>query len=283
MPLFSVIIPTYNAGRDLDRCLASLAAQTYKDFEVIVADDGSTDDTKKIAESYRDRLTLIYKWEENWGGPARPRNRGIKLARAEWICFLDQDDWWYPNKLETCALHVNSADIIYHDLDIYSGVSSKPLRGLRSRQLTDDPFTDLMLNGNALFTSATVVKKAILQQVDGMAEDKTLVTLEDYDCWLKIARITKKFLYIPESLGAYSQGAGLFGSLKHVDSPEALWRRNVGYLRTPEERKLATSIMKFNQARMYHNNKRYGRAFVLYCEAGPTFLVNRLIRRFRPK
>ena len=217
-------------------------------------------------------------------GRAGPSAQSWRCARAgEWICFLDQDDWWYPNKLEVCSLHVGSADIMYHDLDIYDGVSHEPRTGLHSRQLTDDPFTDLMLNGNALFTSATVVKKAVFQQVDGMAEDKALVTLEDYDCWLKIARITKKFFYISRSLGAYSQGAGLFGSLKHVDSPEALWRRNVGYLRTSEEKKLATSIMKFNQARMYHNNGRYGRAFVLYLQAGPTFLVGRLIRRFRLK
>jgi glycosyltransferase involved in cell wall biosynthesis len=283
MILFSVVIPTYNDARDLDRCLASLVAQTYKNFEVIVCDDGSTDNTKEVAESYQGRLDLVYEWEKNWGGPARPRNRGIALARAEWICFLDQDDWWYPNKLEECALHLDQADIMYHDADAYDGISHKLLRRLHSRQLTDDPFTDLMLNGNALLGSSVVVKKSILERVGGMAEEKKLITFEDFDCWLKIAKITKKFLYLPESLGAYSMGAGLFRNIKHINSPEELWRRNVGGLRTAQEKELAAKIVWYNQARIYHANKRYGQALVLYWKAGPVILAGRLSKYFRTK
>src|SRR5680860_1084245 len=112
MPTFSVIIPTYNRAKDIDQCLSSLLAQTYKNFEVIVCDDGSTDNTKDIVESYKDRLNIRYDWSENWGGPARPRNRGIKLSQADWICFLDSDDWWCPNKLEECVKYLDNYDAV---------------------------------------------------------------------------------------------------------------------------------------------------------------------------
>lgn len=283
MPLFAVIIPTYNRAPDLRRCLDSLVLQTHKDFEVIVCDDGSTDNTKEIAESYQDRLNLTYSWEENWGGPARPRNRGLKLAGGEWICFLDSDDWWYPNKLEECGRYLNSADIIYHDLDVYNRSSDKPLWRLRSRQLTDSPFRDLMLNNNALFNSGVIVKKSLLEQAGGITEDKRLISIEDLDCWLKIAKITNKFLYLPQALGAYWLEGNISRSIKHADSLAALWQRHVGGLSSDREKKFVTRTLKYNQARIYHINKKYGRALALYWQAGLKITAGRILRYVRAK
>ncbi len=118
--IFSVIIPKYNRTETLKRALQSLVTQTYKEFEVIVCDDGSTDNTKEIVDSFKNNLSIRYIWEENWGGPARPRNSGINISKNEWICFLDSDDWWYPKKLETVLSRLNNADIIYHDLDVFT-------------------------------------------------------------------------------------------------------------------------------------------------------------------
>lgn len=268
MITFSVIIPTYNRANDLNRCLSSLVAQTYKNFEVIACDDGSTDNTKDIVESYRDRLNIKYDWAENWGGPARPRNRGIKLAQADWICFLDSDDWWYPNKLEECALHLNSADIIYHDLDVYNNISEKPISCLHSRQLTDNPFTDLMLNNNALFNSSVVVKKSILDGIGGISEDKELISIEDSDCWLKISKITKKFFYLSKSLGAYWLESNISRTIKHAHSLEALWRKHINDLKTDKDKKFVTRTLRYSQARIYQINKQYITALKLYFQAG---------------
>ncbi len=283
MSLFSVIIPTYNRANNLGRCLASLVAQSYKNFEVIVCDDGSTDNTKEVVESYRSQLDIVYSQGEHWGGPAVPRNRGIALARTKWICFLDSDDWWYPNKLEECAKYLNSADVIYHDLDVYDNSSGRLFRRMHSRQLTDDPFTDLMLNNNALPNSSVVVRKGILEQVGGMTEDKKLVSTEDFDCWLKIARVTKRFLYIPRTLGVYALGSNISRSVLHVDSLEELWRQHVGNLHTAQEKKFVTKTLKYNQARVYHLNKQYGHALVLYCQAGFMIPAGRLLKYFRTK
>ena len=279
MPLFSVIIPTYNRADGLKKSLASLVAQTNKDFEVIICDDGSIDGTKEVVESYRNQLDLIYVWEENWGGPARPRNQGLKLARADWICFLDSDDWWYPDKLAECARHLAAVDIIYHDLDVYNDVSDRPLWLLRSRQLMADSFTDLMLNSNALFNSSVVVRKSVLAAVGGLSEDKKLIGLEDFDCWLKIAKINKRFLYLPQALGAYHLGDNISRAIRHAENLEALWRLHKDDLRSEREKKIVARTLKYNQARIYHINSHYGRAFRYYLKAGPLILISRIFRK----
>ena len=95
-PRVSVVIPTYNYGHLLEQSLESVFAQTYKDYEVILVDDGSTDDTPGIAARYEGRIRYFRK--EN-GGPSSARNEGIRQARGPLIAFLDSDDLWLPHKL----------------------------------------------------------------------------------------------------------------------------------------------------------------------------------------
>ena len=101
-PLVSVIIPTYNAARHLPESIESIFRQNYPNLEIIVIDDGSTDDTKETITPYLDKITYIYK--EN-GGPASARNMGIKLAKGEFIAFADADDLWPEDKLERQLSH----------------------------------------------------------------------------------------------------------------------------------------------------------------------------------
>src|SRR5882672_1834830 len=101
-PCFSIVIPTYNRAAKLKLTLDSVIAQTFTDFEVLVMDDGSSDNTREMVESFRDSR-IRYQWAPNSGGPATPRNRGIDAAVADWICFLDADDRWYPDKLRRVA------------------------------------------------------------------------------------------------------------------------------------------------------------------------------------
>ena len=119
-PFFTVIIPTYNRAELLRRALESVHSQTYRDFEVIVCDDGSTDHTRDVANSFAGRMHMSYLRDENWGGPARPRNRGIQEASGEWLCFLDADDWWYPEKLAAVFALTSGVDVVLCD-DIRSG------------------------------------------------------------------------------------------------------------------------------------------------------------------
>ncbi len=234
-PLFSIIIPTYNRAAKLRRSLESVEKQALRDFEVIVCDDGSTDDTKAVVEAFAKRMRVEYIREENWGGPARPRNNGIRAARGEWLCFLDADDWWYPDKLESVARHLHEGDIIYHDLDVYPKKISRIKRKVRGRRLRRHAFVDLMLRGNCIANSSVTVRKAMVERAGGVTEDGLL---EDFDLWLKIARLTDRFLYIPRSLGAYWWGEDNISDVSErlIESTKALYARHRAYLSTDDQR-----------------------------------------------
>lgn len=99
--LISIVIPTYNRSAFIRDTIQSVLEQTVNHFEIIVADDGSTDNTESIVKSFSDSRIQYY-WFKNRGYPAHPRNRGIKLSKGEYIAFLDSDDLWLPNHLELC-------------------------------------------------------------------------------------------------------------------------------------------------------------------------------------
>jgi len=126
-PYFSVILPTYNRVDKLRLTLQSLKKQTFKDFEVIICDDGSTDNTRELAGDFSKSLNMKYVNNGHWGGPARPRNEGIKIAKGEYIAFLDSDDIWYPNKLEFVKKNICDSDILYHGFDISTECKKKHL------------------------------------------------------------------------------------------------------------------------------------------------------------
>lgn len=246
-PFFSVIIPSYNRERELDRALESLAAQSCRDFEVLVCDDGSTDATPEVCRKWSGPLDLQHLPDRNSGGPARPRNRGVERARGEWLCFLDSDDWWYPRKLERVRTLCPEADLVCHDSDAVTAEGRK-LRRIRSRRLAQPVFQDLMLGWNPLVTSATCVRKSVLQQAGAFDEDRELVAVEDFDLWLRLARLTERFRYLPETLGVYvlDQGSISHYSEKNLARERAVFQRHVGFL-PREKREAATKMMLYRQ------------------------------------
>lgn len=209
-PRVSVVIPTYNRAQALRRCLESVSRQTLREFEVIVCDDGSTDDSAGVVGEFAGRIDVTYDYAENFGGPARPRNRGIRLARAPFVAFLDSDDWWKPTKLEVSLRYLHAgADVVYHDLLIATREDQRLFwRKARSRDLGVPAFRDLLVNGCPLNNSSVVVRKEYLERINGLCEDKSFVAVEDYDAWLRIARLTEKFRRIPQTLGYYWRGGG---------------------------------------------------------------------------
>lgn len=213
-PRVSVVIPTHNRARDLPRCLQSLAEQTRKDFEVIVCDDGSTDDTRDVVNAFVGDLDIAYDLAERWGGPARPRNRGIAQARAPYVAFLDADDWWAPRKLAMSVPYLDGgADVVYHDLFLVTRENQRVLfKRARARDLSPPAFLDLLMNNNALPLSSVIMRRSLLMTIGGMPEDRELIAMEDYDCWLSAARVTEKFVRVPKTLGYYWAGGGNISS-----------------------------------------------------------------------
>ena len=100
MPKVSIVIPVYNAEKYILRCMESIENQTFKDFEVIAVDDGSSDSSLKILEKFSEKTTFLKLLRQKNMGAAKARNTGIKNAAGDFICFVDSDDWLEPEYLE---------------------------------------------------------------------------------------------------------------------------------------------------------------------------------------
>jgi len=236
-PLVSVIMPTYNHAKFIGKAIDSVLNQTYKNLELIVIDNYSDDDTEKIVDSYEDKRIIYLKFRNN-GIIAASRNHGIKHSHGDYIAFLDSDDWWYPEKLKVVANYFQKADIIYHNLDIYTPRGKKYFKRIKGRPLKKPPFVDLMVNGDALANSGVVIKKSIINRVGGLSEETSLVAAEDSDLWLKISMITDKFMYIPKTLAAYWiwEGNATEISEKQLSRVKALSDKHIPFLASEDRR-----------------------------------------------
>jgi len=192
VPEVSVIIPAYNAERYLRETLESVLAQTYRDFEVIVVDDGSTDRTGAIAAGFGPPVRCI---RQANAGPSPARNRGIREARGALIAFLDADDLWLPEKLaEQVPLFDPSASLgagpqgsvglVYCHAERMDA-EGRPLPTPEARKPTGRVLEDFLFR-NHCPTSAAVVRRECLERVGGFAED--YIWAEDWHLWLRLAR-----------------------------------------------------------------------------------------------
>ena len=209
----TVIIPTYNRRVELARALDSLVAQTDPDFDVIVCDDGSTEDIALTTRAYTDRLRLQLIRIDNSGGPARPRNVGVGAAKTRWVSFLDSDDWWAPNRMARVKLELGpNADIVYHQLTVHRADAKRNERPSHGALIGEplrlsNPLLHMIRFGNPLPTSATTVRAELMRSINGFDESRDLASVEDFDAWLRLTSQGASMRIIPESLGWYWVGS----------------------------------------------------------------------------
>jgi len=200
-PKVSVVIPTYNSAQFIVETLESVFAQTYKDYEVIVVDDGSTDNTKEVLKPYMSKIRYIYK--EN-GGAASARNVGIKNAQGEYIAFLDSDDLWLPEKLEKQVRYFEKhpqIDMVFADCIRFGEEVSNTPRNYTKRLISNDMFVNIWWY-NIVPTSTVMVRKSCFEKVGLFDESRELETTEDKEMWLRIAR-EYKVGYLKEIVTKY--------------------------------------------------------------------------------
>jgi glycosyltransferase involved in cell wall biosynthesis len=184
-PRVSVIIPAYNAARTIEQTLVSVFSQTFREFEVIVVDDGSTDDTPSILARRPDRLRVLRKGNE--GRPAAARNLGVKAARGEYLAFLDADDTWHADKLalQVAALDRDPAVGLVYTADATINargdiVSVNPCPpGARGH------IYDVLRVHNVMVGSSVVVRREAFDQAGGF--DENLTSIENWDLWIRIS------------------------------------------------------------------------------------------------
>ena len=234
-PQISVVIPVYNRSFELRRALESLVAQTKVDFEVLVCDDGSTEDIRAVISPFENQIDVRYQRIENSGGPARPRNVAIGMARGEWISFLDSDDWWDDGRMATVSASLSDdIDFLYHPLRVVT--DSGLTRTLERRSVIGSPFkgdalSQMVMHGNPVPNSAAVVRRSLLLKIGGICEDPAIVA-EDFDTWLCLLEAGAKILYLNEALGSYwvgGDGISAF-SRRQIDGQIALFARHASRL-----------------------------------------------------
>lgn len=184
-PHVTVIIPTYNRAAFLMEAIESVLAQSYRDYELIVADDGSTDDTARRVAAFGDAVHYLRLVHHGW--PSVVRNRAVDVARGELIAFLDDDDRWLPEKLEQQILLFEGASapgFVFSDVCLFSDdVISAPV--LAPWQKKSGDIFDALLSDCYIYPSTVVVRRHLLQAVGGF--DETFAIVEDYDLWLRLA------------------------------------------------------------------------------------------------
>jgi teichuronic acid biosynthesis glycosyltransferase TuaG len=199
---FSIVIPTFNRAHVIDRAIRSVLDQTFQDFELIVVDDGSSDATEQVVTSFSARR-IHYVPKKASGGPAGPRNEGIRRAQGEWIAFLDSDDYWFPEKLDVIAevIHHQQVDFVSHYQAVVSmaGATIGVMGPRLDAKLT---YGGLLCTENTLATSSVAVRRAFLEKHDlFFSEEYQYRAIEDFDLWLRILRSGANSVVVPRVLG----------------------------------------------------------------------------------
>lgn len=185
----SIIVPTYNAALYLEQTLDSVRNQSHENWELIVVDDGSSDDTPKILEHYckiEPRMVTIL-LPENSGGPALPRNIGLSKASGQMVCMLDSDDIWHPEKLAFQISNMISSDINFSStkLVIFNKVVHfQNLSSLVSSAL-DYVNLELLLSKNIFATSSVMIDRGLIGG-STFSESPEHRAIEDYLLWLEL-------------------------------------------------------------------------------------------------
>jgi len=181
-PLISVVIPTYNRGWILKEAVDSVLAQKYPAYEVIVVDDGSTDDTAAILAGYGNRITMLR--QENRGVSAA-RNRGVRKAGGNLLAFLDSDDLWLPGKLEAQAdfFHAHPEMLICQTEETWVRNGRRVNPKNRHKKPSGDIF-EPSLELCLVSPSAVMLRRELFEEMNGF--DERLPACEDYDLWLRI-------------------------------------------------------------------------------------------------
>ena len=205
MPTVSIVIPTYNRAHLIIESLESVFAQTYTDYEVIIVDDGSTDETENTLAEYVEKTPAaqgrIHFFKQKNAGPAIARNRGIFYAKGEYIAFLDSDDQWYPTKLEKQVKILDEDQeigVVY--TDCYCGESRNDPNQTGFLANVNPPSGDIfdrMVKNNLFWTPSLLFRKEVF--LTSGVFDPTLRVTEDYDLWLRICRYNK-CCFIPKIL-----------------------------------------------------------------------------------
>ncbi len=202
MPRVSVITPVYNGARTIARAIESVQAQTFRDFEMIVVDDGSTDGTLAISDRFGDQIRLLQQAHQQ---QAIARNLAVKEARGEYVAFLDADDSWMPDKLSRC-IEVLDSDracvLVYSDMIAVGSDGADLAIEMIPPPVAHAPsLEELLTRLWPIVPSTVVMRREVLDRIGGFSP--AIAGCEDIFFWI-VTREQGEFRYLPEKLSRFA-------------------------------------------------------------------------------
>jgi glycosyltransferase involved in cell wall biosynthesis len=213
--MFSIVIPVYKSARTIAATLESVRSQTFRDYEVLITDDESSDGTLDICRHYgREHPEMrVSTVSIRHSGAAAARNDALARASGEFVSFVDSDDRWMPEKLEQVAALIgrdSQADLIYHDVTFIARDGRR--RRDSSGPPPSDPYRRLLLGSNFLPTTAVTVRRSCVAIAGGFDCNPDFEICEDYELWLRLARAGATFAHIPAVLAEIVRTEGSLSS-----------------------------------------------------------------------
>jgi glycosyltransferase involved in cell wall biosynthesis len=278
--LLTVIVPCYQSEVTIRDTLASVQAQTFKDWECLIVNDGSTDGGPRIAEEFaaRDpRFRVIHKAN---GGLSSARNAGIKQACGEYIHFLDADDTMHDSAYAKFIHRLQSdrgLDVCYCRRYTFVNLHNEPLRTVETSEIVD--FKRLLVT-NHFPVHAAIVRRAAVHRVEGF--DEHLTSLEDWDFWLRIAHAGCHFGSIPVTLAFYRKMAGTMST-----NSERMYRNALTIIDRLRGLTTTEPVLAMQVERLLANQMSFYLGFALSTDAIPLFeeILESLLTKpeFRPR
>ena len=218
MPFFSVVIPLYNKQNFIAETIENVLKQSFQDFEIIVVDDGSTDNSLSIAKKFKDNRIKIYQQKNS--GPSTARNKGIELSESTYIALLDADDIWRENHLEElhrsiqkfpdAALFCNAYQLKLQENFTHDATYN--LQNMHDIQIVEDYFSASVIHPIA-WTSAVAFNKQDFWSLGGF--DTSITSGQDIDLWIKFG-LNKKVVFNPSYTACYDKTVPASLSKKHI-------------------------------------------------------------------
>jgi glycosyltransferase involved in cell wall biosynthesis len=268
--MVSAIVVTNNRAKLLAKCLRSIIEQTYKDIEIIVVDDGSTDNSKDIVHSFNDNR-IVYVNDGKKGNVSMLRNIGIRISKGEYIAFCDDDDMWMKNKLERILAYMKTEKIVCTNANVVD--TNDRVLADRISNFDCDTYVDLyqLLRDNRIQTSCVLVNKDTLFEI-GLFDEDNGNRSEDWCVWIKIAE-KYKIKYVNEALTSYRVHDNNL-SMKSFSDEEELANRNIEILlpflnhadgKIVEAATSGLNLLYRKLVRLYYSNKYYSES-IAYCK-----------------
>ena len=221
-PLVSVIIPTLNRERYIRQCIESALSQDYPNLEVIVVDNGSTDNTPEILASFGNRIKYL---KEEKKGVSAARNKGLRAARGKFVAFLDSDDFYLPEKISLSVkkmLEDRSVSLIYTDYILVDS-EGRPIKTVNTNySQPEELLWTFIKNLFNVVPSITLIHQKCLEKT-GYFDETLLNCHEDNDLWFRMMKAGYRFGHIPKPLTAYRWHAGNISRSKNNREPIRLW------------------------------------------------------------